>query len=333
MTALSWFTLNENYFTGSIPDSLTNLSNLELFWLSTNHLEGSIPTSIGNFVKLHSFHVFSNQLTGFIPSSFGNMQIVEEIGLHSNRLSGSIPSELGALQSCERLDFARNDLTGTIPPSLGLLRNLLDIDLSDNSLSGGIPSSIGLMRVLERLAFDSNYLTGTVPSMHVLTLEYFFIQGNLLTGQVRDTFWDPNDVELRHVDVSDNLFSGDLPHEIFLMPNIKSIALSVNCFSGYIPLEICNASSLHALSINGLGAARGCSDAVKSPFSKDVVLFNTLKGSLPECVWHLPTLRILHATGSGDSCFVAISFNILNILLLQEMASQDPFQTLPRIPR
>lgn len=188
--------------------------------------------------------------------------------------------------------------THSIPFSLGLLPNLVELDLSYNQLDGSIPIALGNGSKLERLALNANYLTGTLPPMHVPSLINFFAQGNKLRGRVRETFWDPHDVGLTHVDMSDNFFSGEIPTEVFRMPNMSSLALSGNCFSGYLPEELCLAKTMQVLSLNGLGAARGCKDAAKSFFSDDVVLYNTMKGSLPECVWHLPELLILHATGN-----------------------------------
>jgi hypothetical protein len=198
----------------------------------------------------------------------------------------------------QRILLNNNQLTGFIQNTIGSLPNLLELDLSANRLSKTIPASIGRTSKLEILALHANQLTGHLPAMHVLALKTFFLQGNQLRGRVRETFWDPEDVALTHVDISDNLFSGDLPTEIFHMPNLTTVALSGNCFSGPLPAEVCLGVSLQVLSLNGLGAARGCKDAVTSVFSSDVVLYNTLEGSLPDCVWHLPYLRILHASGN-----------------------------------
>ena len=196
-------------------------------------------------------------------------------------------------------------LSHTIPFSFGLLPNLVELDLSKNKLEGTIPRTIGTASKLERLALNANRLSGILPPMHVPSLFIFFAQGNQLQGRVRDTFWDPQDVGLTHIDISDNLFSGEIPTEVFHMPNISSLALSGNCFSGSLPEELCLAQTMQVLSLNGLGAAKGCKDAIKSTFSDDVVLYNTLKGSLPECVWHLPELLILHLTGN-NSCGLGI---------------------------
>jgi hypothetical protein len=61
---------------------------------------------------------------------------------------------------------------------------------------------------------------------------------------------------------------------------------------------MCRAASIEVLSLNGLGAAGGCKNTVQFPFT-GVSLFNTIGGTLPGCVWHLPNLTTLHLTGNG----------------------------------
>jgi hypothetical protein len=61
---------------------------------------------------------------------------------------------------------------------------------------------------------------------------------------------------------------------------------------------MCEANVLEVLSMNGLQAAEGCKYTTKFPFS-GVALFNTIGGTLPECLWHLKNLTTLHLTGNG----------------------------------
>ena len=76
------------------------------------------------------------------------------------------------------------------------------------------------------------------------------------------------------------------------------LKIAVNCFQEELPTVICDAANIEVLSLNGLGAAEGCRNTVKFPFS-DVSLFNAIGGTLPECVWLLRNLTTLHLTGNG----------------------------------
>jgi hypothetical protein len=71
----------------------------------------------------------------------------------------------------------------------------------------------------------------------------------------------------------------------------------VNCFDSSLTEVLCEAKSIEVLSLNGLGSADGCENKVTFPLS-GVLLFNTIGGTLPECVWHLRNLNVLHAVGN-----------------------------------
>ena len=74
--------------------------------------------------------------------------------------------------------------------------------------------------------------------------------------------------------------------------------VAVNCFQDKLPAVICEADTIEVLSLNGLGAAEGCKNAIKFPFT-EASLFNTIGGTLPDCVWRLRNLMVLHLTGNG----------------------------------
>ncbi|KAJ0709860.1 putative non-specific serine/threonine protein kinase [Helianthus annuus] len=60
--------LSNNYFSGTIPSSISNLTNLEALELSHNLLSGEIPTSLTSLNFLSSFNVAYNNLQGSVPT-------------------------------------------------------------------------------------------------------------------------------------------------------------------------------------------------------------------------------------------------------------------------
>jgi Leucine-rich repeat (LRR) protein len=64
--------------TGTIPDSLYNLTKLKDLWLYNNQFEGSIKSEIGNLKELVHFSIYSNQFTGTIPSELGRCEKLGE---------------------------------------------------------------------------------------------------------------------------------------------------------------------------------------------------------------------------------------------------------------
>jgi Leucine-rich repeat (LRR) protein len=62
-----------NQLSGSILESLGNLSNLESLYLNNNQLSGSIPESLGKLSSLEVLYLYDNQLSGYIPKSLGKL--------------------------------------------------------------------------------------------------------------------------------------------------------------------------------------------------------------------------------------------------------------------
>ena len=89
--------LDGNSFTGDIPETLFDLTNLTHLDLDNNELTGGIPGSIKNLTGLIELDLDSNQLTGGIPISIANLTKLIDLELDSNQLTGSIPSKIGDL--------------------------------------------------------------------------------------------------------------------------------------------------------------------------------------------------------------------------------------------
>ena len=82
----------------------TNASgHVDRLTLSENALSGSIPEELGNLANLQSLYLRDNQLSGPIPAQLGNLANLEYLYLNGNQLSGCIPDGLR--------DVANNDLS------------------------------------------------------------------------------------------------------------------------------------------------------------------------------------------------------------------------------
>ncbi|CAI7801497.1 unnamed protein product [Closterium sp. NIES-53] len=84
----------DNDLTGSIPDSISALTALELLSLGGNSLTGSIPDSIFALTALKSLDLSSNSLTGSIPDSITALRALGYLNLRKNNLTGPIPDSL-----------------------------------------------------------------------------------------------------------------------------------------------------------------------------------------------------------------------------------------------
>ncbi|TVU15627.1 hypothetical protein EJB05_39157, partial [Eragrostis curvula] len=167
-----------NRFSGRLPElpGSGGQSRLEQVQLDNNSFSGGIPNSIGQVRTMYRFSASLNQLNGSLPENLCDSPAMSIINVSRNALSGAIPE----FKNCRRLVslcLAGNGLTGPIPPSLGGLPVLTYIDLSSNNLTGGIPAELQNLK-LALLNVSYNQLSGRVPASLISGLPAVFLQGN-----------------------------------------------------------------------------------------------------------------------------------------------------------
>lgn len=252
--------------------------------LEKNEITGTISTALKDLTSLLELSLYHNSLHGPIPSDIGNMLNLTYLSLYSNHLSNSIPSSFSNLVGLQSLYLHSNHLTGTIPKHLGLLTNLRDLWLYSNRLRGSLPSSLGDLRSITKLYINHNAITGTIPS----TFE-------ALTN-------------LKGLDLAVNLLSGELPYFLLSYPKLYSLSIATNCFTGKFPEGICDNPSagkdLTIIIMDGLSSNPNCPSNLwwndnKPWFIHGFLQSDTLKGSLPSCMWTLPNLTTLHVSANA----------------------------------
>lgn len=106
----------------SLMYDIIERNHTETISMYMNKLTGSIPDSLYNLTSLKALVLYNNVpgLSGSINSDVGNLQRLEEFVLNGNvLLGGSIPSELGF---CHNLS---ENLTNTIPRAVHPLSTYL----------------------------------------------------------------------------------------------------------------------------------------------------------------------------------------------------------------
>jgi len=241
LTALRELYINNNLFSGPIPESWCNLTSLVLLDISsqnTGNFDGftSWPSCFGkDFTKLRvvsaSNNAFTNFPVGLLESGGGASLLV--LGLRFNKVP-SIPAGLAAIMADGALfDFAHNELT-TLPSDFAQYSSLGALQLSYNKLTS-IPRAASNGSVFEgwtmlkQLALDHNQIsqlpTDTFDGLY--SLEVLNMESNGLSGVLPDLV---NCSAIESIDFSDNHLISPVPTLNKLL-NMKIVDLSHNQFN------------------------------------------------------------------------------------------------------
>jgi hypothetical protein len=271
--------LNDNYFTGSIPESSFSSEVLKYVYLSDNGFTGQLPEVIGA-KNLEFVYVDSNSLTGSLPTSLIDLTRLAFLSVSDNLLSGNV-DVIGNWTLIEYLSLRGNRFVGSLPASVNNCRNLSFFRLDINMLTGKVPSTLSYLAKLQGLTISGNRFTGHA--------DFLFQHGK-----------GPHDFPLlSSINMDNNEFSGTIPATIFSLPAIRLLSLSQNCFHGSIPSSVCNASHITSLVLDGLSSGSSCRQYLLLGLSPAYVPSNFMSGSIPSCILTLPNISVFHISGNG----------------------------------
>ncbi|KAG4161217.1 hypothetical protein ERO13_D01G042744v2 [Gossypium hirsutum] len=226
---LKFFDLSSNYFGGSIPSSLENLTKITYLGFSYNKLEGQIPDVFGNLNKLTTLDFSDCNFSGQLPPSMFNLTQLTYLDLSLNRLEGPLPTHVTGFQNLKdfkSLDLSYNNLTGPIN-QIQRPNSIQRVYLADNDIHGEIPTSFFGLSRLTQLDLSSNNLSGVIRSDMLSKLE-----------------------SLETLDLSTNNFSGvinlDVPSKL---KNLTEVNLSNNKLRQF-PSFLRSAKSLRSLDLS-----------------------------------------------------------------------------------
>ncbi|XP_071711510.1 uncharacterized protein [Rutidosis leptorrhynchoides] len=276
--------LTNNYFTGSIPGSVSKLTRLNRLILSTNSFSGSVPTdSLPN--SLEELFLDNNNLVGPISPSLNNLQNLKRLELQGNKLSGEFP-ELSQLSQLYFADVSNNFISGKLPANLPA--NIVELTIRNNSLQGNITENLLKSAIyLQVLDLSYNNLTGDLsPELFShRSLQQLTLANNGFSSVQVPVDWGKYS-ELIAVDLSNNNIHGFLPGFMGWMPKLTALNFENNKLSGMIPIQY----ALKAIGSDGVG-----------PFERLLLGGNYLFGLIPG-----PFLRLNSGSGVmiqlGDNC-------------------------------
>jgi len=134
---------------------------LQVLYLNQNEFTGSLPDSFSDFSNLLALDLYGNSLAGEIPSLyFDKLTSLQQLNLGNNQLHGGLDTRIGQLTELRGLFLLRNNLQGELPSEIGKLSTLLyGMRLDGNEFSGQLPSELGQLSSLAQLEYQDNSFT------------------------------------------------------------------------------------------------------------------------------------------------------------------------------
>ncbi|KAI5560285.1 hypothetical protein BDE02_16G037100 [Populus trichocarpa] len=238
-TELGVLDLSKNHFKGPIPRDFCKLDKLEYLDLSKNNLSGYIPSCLISPPSLIHVHLSKNRLSGPLTYGFYNSSSLVTMDLRDNSFTDSIPNWIGNLSSLTVLLLRANHFDGELPVQLCLLEQLSILDVSQNQLSGPLPSCLGNLTFKEssqKTSTDLIYDTGsTMKRAYYETMEHNTRIGNLS--------------EIMSLNLSHNNLTGSVPATFSNLKHIESLDLSYNNLNGAIPPQLIEITTLEVFSV------------------------------------------------------------------------------------
>ncbi|KAI3769501.1 hypothetical protein L6452_00607 [Arctium lappa] len=192
LVRLKCFIIANNMLHGRLP---IPPRTIEVYDVNNNHLEGEIPPLIREVKFLRFLSLSSNNITGILPPCFGSLSnSLIGLDLSKNNLQGTMMNSFTQDSPLQSIDLSENQFVGQVSKSLTNCTNLEVLSLRDNSLYDVFPFWLGTLVELQVLILRSNKFYGEIQGLTTVSSQF---------------------PKLRIIDLSNNGFSGQLPHKYF----------------------------------------------------------------------------------------------------------------------
>ncbi|KNA24897.1 hypothetical protein SOVF_011440 [Spinacia oleracea] len=301
--------LSNNMVHGSIPDMISSFSSLRELFLYGNQLNGTVSPAVGKLSMLEQLDLSSNTLSDTLSEHhFSNLSRLRTLYLSENsglvvNISGNWtpPFQLDSLTlgSCKLgphfpkwlqtqtnfswLDISNSGISGPIPVSFwkSLPSNLQLLDMSRNNIYGEIPEVSITFDFLPRINLSTNHFSGAVPSF-LVNASMLYLDKNMFSNLI--PFLCPKSkTAITFLDLSSNLFSGELPDCWKFFDQLTTLYLDNNNLSGNLPPSISELNNLQALHMRNNRLSGEISKPLKNCSSLVILdlAINSLSGNIP----------------------------------------------------
>ncbi|CAO2838846.1 unnamed protein product [Amaranthus hypochondriacus] len=331
---LKYLNLNQNQISGSVPDSLRLLTEVEVLDFSYNSIQGNITNlHLDNLSKLSFFDVRYNNLSldlksdwlppfqleyftttpckiNHFPQWLQMQTKIQYLDLSNSTISGELHEWFYNTSTLYYLDLSNNFLNGPLPKQFKS-EHLNYLHLGNNNLSGTIPGWLSYLGELTLVDLSSNNLVGSIPKTlghNRCTISLLVLSGNKLEGSIPSNLGKCTNLEL--LDLYKNRLSGKIPYWIGeKLRNLSILRLQENQFgeflSGHqtratIPKSLCKLEGLQVLDFQKNQLSGSIPNCWKDSAQLQIINFssNNLSGGIPCSLGNLLELEYLHLSNN-----------------------------------
>ncbi|KAK9167510.1 hypothetical protein Scep_002701 [Stephania cephalantha] len=229
---------------------VTKLTHLErpLVDLSKNKLQGIIPDNFDTDCRLQGLNLNGNQLEGPLPRSLANCRGFGVLDFGNNQIDDTFPFWLEHLESMQVLMLQSNKFHGLIRRrhiANSSFESLHIISLSANSFTGHLPLQYFSSLYLKGMYGNDDHQTSH-SAMSNVTCTFLMFPNK---GQALE-YVSVQIPELNAIDLSSNLFDGEIPTSIGDYKSLMSLNLSHNSLVGKISSSLANLRQLESLDLS-----------------------------------------------------------------------------------
>lgn len=133
---LEYLRVDYNQLNAQLPD-VWNLPRLQEIRLSGNTFTGSLPNSMSNLpTSLRRFEIADNRFSGSLPSWIGAKTNLVFLATGGNSWTPApVPSWISQLGNLYLLRMHASNIIGDVPTLMGTASSLVSVDFSDNNLN------------------------------------------------------------------------------------------------------------------------------------------------------------------------------------------------------